>query len=296
FLSESLRIARDTSMALEQTKEERKLTSPSLAQTHMQGPLAVNGSGKALTRAELKEVKKDLEKIKAEFGLEEPVRSFMGEEDTSWIFGGPPDYSLTNYLYLKERTHVHKPGSLEQIVENLVKTWEMERSHKADCRQHQSVDQERFAISANGGKVFNNSEANKVGNYNVLLNACPADLWDSENSTWEDSHHKFREAFAAFPWEVLQVYSGPPKVAFTWRHWGTFTGTYEENKGKGEKVEMFGFGTAVVNDKLQLCDVEIFYNAEEFISVLRGQKTVDEVNADWNSGATCPFAAMVAKK
>lgn len=143
-------------------KEERKLASPSLAQTHMQGPLAVNGSGKALTKAELEEVKKDLEKIKAEFGLEEPVRSFMDGEDTKWIFGGPPDYSLTNYLYLKERTHIHKPGSLEQIVENLVKTWEMERSHKADCKQHQSVDQERFAISANGGKVFNNAEANEV--------------------------------------------------------------------------------------------------------------------------------------
>ncbi len=149
-------------MKLDESKEERKLTSPSLAQTHMQGPLAVNGSGKALTRAELEEVKKDLEKIKAEFGLEEPVRSFMDGEDTKWIFGGPPDYSLTNYLYLKERTHIHKPGSLEQVVENLVKTWEMERSHKADYKQHQSVDQERFAISANGGKVFDNAEANKV--------------------------------------------------------------------------------------------------------------------------------------
>ena len=136
----------------------------------------------------------------------------------------------------------------------------------------------------------------QVGNYNVLLDACPADVWDSENTTWEQSHDKFHTAFAAFPWEVLEVYSGPPKVAFTWRHWGTFTGTYEENQGKGEKVEVFGFGTAVVNDKLQLCDVEIFYNAEEFISVLRGTKSVESVNADWNAGATCPFAAMVAAK
>lgn len=281
---------------IEEKKGERNLSCPSLAQTHMQGPLTVNGSGKALTRAELEEVRKDLDKIKAEFDLEEPVRSFMNDKDTKWIFGGPPDYSLTNYLYLKERTHVHKPGSLEQVVENLVKTWEMERSHKADCTQHKSVDQERFAISANGGKVFNNTEANKVGNYNVLLDACPADLWDSENITWEESHDRFHTAFAAFPWEVLEVFSGPPKVAFTWRHWGTFTGTYEDNQGNGEKVEMFGFGTAVVNDKLQLCDVEIFYNAEEFISVLRGKKSVKNVNSDWNAGATCPFAAMVKNK
>mmetsp|Transcript_34618 Transcript_34618/g.81614 ORF Transcript_34618/g.81614 Transcript_34618/m.81614 type:complete len:272 (+) Transcript_34618:145-960(+) len=269
------------------------MKSPSMAQTHMQGPLTVNGSGKALTKKELEEVKKELEKIKAEHGLEEPVRSFMDDPDTEWIFGGPPDYSLTNYLYLKERTHIHKPGSLEQVVENLVKTWEMERSHKADYKQHQSVDQERFAISANGGKVFHNAEANEVGNYNVLLNACPADIWDSENTTWEQSHEKFHEAFAAFPWEVLEVYSGPPKVAFTWRHWGTFTGTYEGNQGEGELVEIFGFGTAVVNDKLQLCDVDIFYNAQEFINVLRGEKTTEEVNKDWNKKATCPFASSM---
>ena len=130
-----------------------------MAQTHMQGPLTVNGSGKALTKEELDAVKADLEKIKAEYNLEEPVRSFMDGNDTKWIFGGPPDYSLTNYLYLKERTHIHANGSLEQVVENLVKTWEMERSHKADYKQHQSVDQERFAISANGGKVFNNADA-----------------------------------------------------------------------------------------------------------------------------------------
>ena len=129
-----------------------------------------------------------------------------------------------------------------------------------------------------------------------MLNACPADTWDSANTSWEQSHDKFHDAFAAFPWEVLEVYSGPPKVAFTWRHWGTFTGKYEGNQGEGQLVEMFGFGTAVVNDKLQLCDVEIFYNPEEFIGVLRGDKKVEDVNADWNSGGSnCPFAAMVGK-
>jgi hypothetical protein len=206
---------------------------PSLAQTHMQGPLAVNGSGKSLTKEELEAVKQDLAKIKADFGLKEPERAFMDEPDTEWRFGGPPDYSLTNYTYLKGRTHCHKDGSLELVVENLVKTWEMERSHKLDHTKHRSVDQEQFRLSANGGKIFDNIEANKVGNYNVLLNACPAQLYDAENTTWEDSHNKFHTAFAAFPWEVLEVYSPPPKVGFTWRHWGHYSGTYEENEGKG---------------------------------------------------------------
>lgn len=190
---------------------------PSLAQTHMQGPLSVTGSGKALTKEELEAVRADLEAIKAEYDLTEPDRSFLDDPETVWRFGGPPDYSLTNYLYLKERTKQHAPGSLEQIVENLVKTWEMERSHKVDCRQHQSVDQEEFEISANGGKKFNNVEANQVGNYNVLLNSCPT--WDSANTTWEDSHEAFHKAFAAFPWEILDVYSGPPKVAVSKMEW-----------------------------------------------------------------------------
>lgn len=66
------------------------------------------------------------------------------------------------------KTKAHAPGSLEMIVENLVKTWEMERSHKSDPTQHKTVDQERFSIGANGGKMFNNLEANEVGNYNLL--------------------------------------------------------------------------------------------------------------------------------
>lgn len=256
----------------------------------MQGPLTVTGSGKALTKEELDAVKIELEQIKKEFGWKEPERSFMDDPSTRWRFGDVPDYSLTNVKYLKERSKIHPDGSLEQVVENLVKTWEMERSHKLDANSHQSVDVENFRISANGGKVFNNEEANQVGNYNVLLNACPAELWDS-SITWEGSHDAFHNAFAAFPWEVLDVYSGPPKVAFTWRHWGTFTGTYENNQGKGELVEMFGFGTAVVNDKLQLQDVDIYYNAEDFINVLRGNTKVEDTNKNWKSTSGCPFAA-----
>ena len=256
--------------------------------SHMQGPLTVNGSGKSLNQEELAKVKEELAQIKAEYGWKEPERSFMDDPDTQWRFGGPPDYSLTNLQYLKERSTIHPDGSLEQIVENLVKTWEMERSHKLEAASHQSVDTANFKISANGGKVFNNEEANAVGNYNVLLNACPA--WDS-SITWEQSHDTFHDAFAAFPWEVLEVFSGPPKVAFTWRHWGHFTGTYETNQGQGELVEMFGFGTAVVNDKLQLQEVEIFYKAEDFLQVLKGGSKVEDTNSNWQSNSGCPFAA-----
>lgn len=128
----------------------------------------------------------------------------------------------------------HKEGSLEKTVENLLKTWEMERSHKVDGYQHLSVDADDFEMSANGGRVFQNDEASRVGNYNILMSTCPKDVHDAKNMTWEESHEKFHNAFAAFPFEVLEVFSPLPMVSFSWRHWGTFTGTYEDNVGQGE--------------------------------------------------------------
>ena len=198
-------------------------------------------------------------------GWKEPVRSHMDDPNIKWRFGSAPDYTLANLAYLKGKTMNHKEGSLELIVENLVKTWEMERSHKLDHTQHMSVDQENFTIGANGGPQYDNVEANKIGNYNVLLaNADPAQ-YDAKNLSWQDSHNQFHHSFAAFPWEVLEVFTGPPVVAFSWRHWGHFTGEYKGNKGKGELIEVFGWGTAAVNDKLQLCEVKIYYDQNKFL-------------------------------
>ena len=116
-----------------------------------------------------------------------------------WRFGAPPDYTVANYAFATGKTKAHAPGSLEMIVENLVKTWEMERSHKSDPSQHKTVDQERFSIGANGGKMFNNIEANEVGNYNLLLDTADKALYDAEATSWDDSHEMFGDAFAAFP-------------------------------------------------------------------------------------------------
>lgn len=146
-----------------------------------------------------------------------------------------------------------------QVVEDLVKTWEFERSHKLSHVQHKSVDQQKFSIGANGGRRYDNVEANKVGNYNVLLDGVDPALWP-QGQSWDKTHHLFKEAFPdAFPWEVLKVFSGPPKVAFSWRHWAHFTGAYQGHQGKGELVEMFGFATATVSAdlKLQVCPSQL---------------------------------------
>jgi hypothetical protein len=52
-------------------------------------------------------VKEELEQLKAEFDVKEPVRSFMDDPDIKWRWGDKPDYSLTNILFLKGCTNEH---------------------------------------------------------------------------------------------------------------------------------------------------------------------------------------------
>jgi len=202
----------------------------------------------------------------------------MDDPNIKWRFGGAPDYTLANLEYLTGKTKNHPDGSLEQVVENLVKTWEMERSHKLQYQQHMSVDQERFNIGANEGPMFNNAQANKIGNYNVLLANATPEVYDMSSMSWEDSHKLFHTSFPAFPWEVLEVFTGPPVVAFSWRHWGRFTGTYKGRKGNGELIEVLGYGTAEVNDKLQLCNCMLYFKKDLFMEVLEGKKPVSALN------------------
>lgn len=72
-----------------------------------------------------------------------------------------------------------------------------------------------------------------------------------------------------FAWEVLEVYSGPPTVAFRWRHWGVMKNDYVGINNKGEKVtakahggpiDIQGVTVASVNDKVQLQAVRTWFD------------------------------------
>jgi hypothetical protein len=63
-----------------------------------------------------------------------PIRQHMEDPEIVWRHGSKPDYTDVNEKFIKERTRKHKQGSLERIVEDLVKTWEMESSHKTRKR------------------------------------------------------------------------------------------------------------------------------------------------------------------
>ena len=170
------------------------------------------------------------------------------------------------------KTKNHQPGELEFVVEQLVKTWEMEASHKLDLEQWTTIKTGEYSVSADGGKTYGNEAAMEAGNYNVLLAGCQKHLYDSGKETFSSSHERFRGAFpSGFPWEVLEVTQGPPVVEFTWRHWAEFSGEYQGRKGGGETVEIVG-SARVTLDGMKVKTIEVFYEPEPFLEVLEGKR------------------------
>lgn len=67
------------------------------------------------------------------FHLDTPKRDYMDNPEIEWR-NGKPNYDLSNLKYLSERSRKHGADSLEKLVENLVKTWEMESTHKINVK------------------------------------------------------------------------------------------------------------------------------------------------------------------
>ena len=223
------------------------------------------------TKQDLIHARKLLEAIQKEHGFVVPDRGNLDDPTILWK-EGKPDYTIADLHYFLGKTKNHKSGSLEEFVENFIKTWEMEATHK-EFYQWTTVDRNEYEVQANGGKVFDSYEAPWVGNYNWLLSTCNKELYDTTKETFESSHGKFRYAFPeGFPFEVLEVFSGPPKITFTWRHWAVFSGNFEGNEGNGETINMTGFGVVTVNDDTKATRIEIYYNPDNFLEVLRGKR------------------------
>ncbi|EDV21560.1 uncharacterized protein TRIADDRAFT_29994 [Trichoplax adhaerens] len=182
-----------------------------------------------------------------------------------------PDFSELDRLFMNEKTRNHKEDSLEITVENLVKTWEMEASHKVLVKDWKSVDTQKFCLRTNKGKKFSVENLIKLGSYNCLMQGQP--LYDANTHTFQSSHENFRGAFRdGFSWEVLDVYSGPPVVAFTWRHWAKWNGSYKGNPPSGKTLEMFGAAVVRVNQKMQIEDLDVYYDPNQILVPLNNLK------------------------
>lgn len=234
------------------------------------------------------------------------------KDDVKWRFGRPPSYAKTREFYAQGgkrpyrqltpgKSRSHEPGSLPSIVENIVKNWEIEASYKPDLSDWRTIDQSCYTFSLNGGPPNTGEIMTKVGTYNALLSA--SQFYDPAHNNFTASHKTFKRMMPVFAWEVLEVYSGPPDVAFRWRHWGEMKNDYVGINRDGKKVRVKAHGgilsiegmlVAKVNDKLQIQHIDTWYDPMAlFDEVMKngGELVVEEAEQGEIEASKCPFAA-----
>ncbi|EIE79829.1 hypothetical protein G6F46_002041 [Rhizopus delemar] len=220
----------------------------------------------------------------------------LKDTEHQWRYGRIPDYTKVNKAFDAEKTMTHAEGSLEWLVSNLVKNWEKEMSYKLNADEIRTIDRKKYKFSCNGLKPQTIDEMLEVGTYNALIG--DTELYKASEMDFSESHKLFKRALRTFSWEVLQVYSGPPVVAFKWRHWGTMTGNLSVKVGNGKKleapasnelVETFGVTVAKVNDKFEIEELETFYDPNQLIQQLAKNK--DQKKEEDGAASLCPFMA-----
>ena len=235
-------------------------------------------------------IDQDLEKFIREYDFTIPDRGNLDDPSIAWR-NGKPDYRQANLLYFQGKSKNHKLGSLEMIVENLVKKWEMELTHLPDVKDWSTVEPDDFRAQVNGGPKTTANDIATKGSYNWLMQNASKNLYDAQTHTFESSHKLFRGTFVdGFAWEVLEVFSGPPKVAFTWRHWGTFNGEYNGRKGQGENIELYGFTVATLSDEGKIVNLEVYAKMDPFLQALQGEVPPSEIDkGKVLLGSCCPI-------
>jgi hypothetical protein len=77
---------------------------------------------------------------------------------------------------------------------------------------------------------------------------------------------------------VLSVYTSPPSVFFSWRHWGEMTGTFNGIPGEGREVNLLGLCRATVDENIKVRKLEVFMDVDNFLRACKGE--LDEEMAE----------------
>ncbi|GAB4846582.1 hypothetical protein Ancab_025589 [Ancistrocladus abbreviatus] len=228
-------------------------------------------------------------------------RSILHDEDADkihWRHGAPPTYDDVNNLFEEGRTKVWPEGSLEEKVQNAIKSWEMEISHKTRLQDFRTINPDKFKLIVNGREGLSAEETVELGTYNALLKSSIPEqfkYYKAEEESFESSHDVFGSAFPrGFAWEVIGVYSPPPLIAYKFRHWGFFEGPFKGHAPTGEMVEFYGLGILKVDEALKAEEVEIYYDPNElFAGLLKGPEISEKDDSSNASAAAaahqCPF-------
>jgi hypothetical protein len=201
----------------------------------------------------------------------EIIRDYEPSPGVEWRYGRP-NYAVVNKAYFDGRMGVHKEGSLEQLINKLVKNWEVESHHIAKPDHWKTMDAGNFRTSVNGGCPFSSEQMAKIGPYNVMLGDTHG--YTASQNTFESANKIFNKTFTTgFAWECLEVLSGPPICSFKWRHWGRFSGTFTDSnglthRGKQEVIEMFGMCVLRVGVNNVIENMEVYFDRSDLLSPL----------------------------
>ncbi|XP_031259663.1 pathogen-related protein-like [Pistacia vera] len=104
---------------------------------------------------------------------------------------------------------------------------------------------------------------------------------------YEDFLNNIPKGFAM---EFLQVYSGPPVIAYKFRHWGFMDGPFRGHAATGEMVELFGMAMFEVDEDMKIVKVEFFYDRGELLAVLLKGAKIDGSYSSKEAAAplSCP--------
>ncbi|KAI0534266.1 hypothetical protein GGR58DRAFT_65828 [Xylaria digitata] len=194
----------------------------------------------------------------------------LQDVNAEWRYNQPPDYKKTRKYYSETKTKNHAAGSLPELVENLVKNWEIEASFKTRLADWRTVDFTRYSFAVNDREPVSASHMLRVGTYNAIIGA--GTYYDPSIMDFGTSHKTFKRMMPTFAWEVLEVYTEPPVVAFKWRHWGEFRGDYSAVNDVGENVKVVANGRLIditgvtvahLNDKMQVTKLKTWFDSDE---------------------------------
>jgi len=184
-----------------------------------------------------------------------------------WRYGQKPDYTHSNEKFAQESTTNHPANSLETLVQNLIRTFDIEANFKTNPAQWLSVVPDQFRMSTNGGSRYTITDLINSGTYKLMIGNTKDYKASEENFT--TSTNLFHTAFPdGFLWEVLEVYSQPPNIVYKWRHWGQFTGAYKDYAPTGETIEVIGTSVAHVTDDFKILCLEHYYDNTNFLAKL----------------------------
>ncbi|CAM0880755.1 unnamed protein product [Alopecurus aequalis] len=146
----------------------------------------------------------------------------------------------------------------------------MEMVHKVRPEDQKSVNHKNYSMSNNGMKPLTWKDTTAIGGYNAFLaTTLPPEhrIYDPARETAESGMSTFLTAFPrGFAIEVIEVYSGPPRIAFKFRHWGYMEGAFKGHPPHGQRVEFFGVCTFHVDEEMRVEEVELFYERGNFLA------------------------------